>query len=303
MLLKSYDGDFAYAQQMVASFHRFNTEHIHLYCVVPEKDWEIFSVFSGDDITVLPESRLGQYLTDHEVHGIRPGYINQEIIKLSFWELGLAENYFCVDSDAEFIRPFQRSDFMADESTPYTVLVEDSELKVEPHYYEQYWRQREMELRHIQDLVGLRDKVLRTCHGHQVFSSFVLQSFKEDFLIPRGWAYVDALEQSPYEFSWYNMWLQKTCVIEIHAREPFVKVFHHEGHHLEYILRGVSTEDIARGYLAVVINSNYSRGMGVMAADATKAESLSPYLSYGEVWQVFWCKVRDTFKRRLGRRS
>ncbi len=40
------------------------------------------------------------------VAGIRPGYINQEIVKLAFWELGLTENYFCVDSDAVFVRPF-----------------------------------------------------------------------------------------------------------------------------------------------------------------------------------------------------
>ena len=271
LLLKSYGEDFGYAVRMIDSFNRFNVDALHLYCVVPSSDSAEFSALASEHVSVIDEAVLGGYLTDQEVHGIRPGYINQEIIKLAFWELGLAENYFCVDSDAEFIRPFRRSDFMADDHTPFTVLVEDHELKVEPRYYR-----------------------------HQVFSGAVLRSFKEEFLAPRGWAYVDALEASPYEFSWYNMWLQKARTIEIHPREPFVKVFHHEGHHLEYILRGVTTDDIARGYLAVVINSNYSRGIGVIDAHASKAESVSRYLSYGEVWLVIRSKVRDTVRRRMG---
>ena len=299
LLLKSYSGDFAYAQRLVNSFLRHNAEGLTLYVVVPESDLAQFTTLAGPNVEPLSEAALGQYLTDVPVHGMRPGYINQEIIKLAFWELGLAENYFCVDSDAEFIRDFGFSDFMANETTPYTVLVEDKELLVEPRYYEQYWQTRENEIRHIQELVGLDTRVIRTCHGHQVFSAAVLRSFKSDFLEPRGWSYVDALAESPYEFSWYNMWLQKVQTIEIHAREPLVKVFHHEGHHLEYILRGVTQADIARGYLAVVVNSNYSRDLGVVDSSASKPESLSRYLSYGEVGQLLASKFKDTFRRRL----
>ena len=299
LLLKSYSGDFAYAQRLVASFQKHNTEGLTLYVVVPESDLPQFRALVGSNIELLSESLLGQYLTDVPVHGMRPGYINQEIVKLAFWELGFAENYFCVDSDAEFIRDFGFADFMVNDTTPYTVLVEDKELLVEQRYYEEYWKTREAEIRNIQQLVGLDTRVIRTCHGHQVFSATVLRSFKEKFLEPRGWSYVDALAESPYEFSWYNMWLQKDRTIEIHAREPFVKVFHHEGHHLEYILRGVTQADIARGYLAVVVNSNYSRDLGVVDSSASKPESLSRYLSYGEVGQLLASKFKDTFRRRL----
>ena len=299
LLLKSYAGDFAYAQRMVESFHKHNADKLTLFIVIPDSDVELFSSMTGSNVEIFSEELLGKYLVDSPVHDLRPGYINQEIVKLAFWELGLTENYFCVDSDAEFIRDFGFSDFMANDTTPYTVLVEDKELLVEPRYYKQYWKTREDEIRHILDLVGLDTHVIRTCHGHQVFSAKVLRSFKERFLEPRGWSYVDALAESPYEFSWYNMWLQKDHGIEIHAREPFVKVFHHEGHHLEYILRGVTQADIARGYLAVVVNSNYSRDLGVVDSSASKPETLSRYLSYSEVGQLLASKLRDTFRRRL----
>ena len=299
MLLKSYAPDLAYAERLVASFNQFNRDSIPLYIVVPDEEISLFAKFSTSTIEVLGESILGSHLVDTDVHGLRPGYINQEIIKLAFWELGLADNYFCVDSEALFIREFYTSDFMATPEVPYTVLVEDNELKVEPNYFNQYWVQREASLREIQRLVGLDDPIIRTCHGHQVFSTTVLRSFVDEFLIPKGWAYRDALAAAPYEFSWYNMWLQKTKVIPIHQREPLVKVFHNEDQHLEYILRGVTVQDIARGYLAVVVNSSYARELENVTVRDGKAQSIAPYLSYGEVSELIAEKIKDTFRRRF----
>jgi len=301
LLLKSFRDDLQYATRLVESIRQFNEEHLHTYVVVPADDVSAFASLESPDVTVMAEDALGNHLVTEPVGGMRAGYINQEIIKLAFWELGLARNYFCVDSDAVLIRPFGRADFMADDVTPYTVLVEDNELMVEPRYFREYWRSREEAMRRIQELVGLSDPIVRTCHGHQVLSAAVLRSFREDFLAPRNWEYRDALAEAPYEFSWYNMWLQKSLAIAIHQREPLVKVFHHEGQHLEYILRGITVDDIARGYVGLVINSNYSRDLGLIPADAPKPEALSQYLSYAEVGQVLSAKAKDTFRRRFGR--
>ena len=201
-----------------------------------------------------------------------------------------------------FIRPIRSSDFLALDGYPYTVLVEDLELKVEPRYFDQYWRERGRSLRLIQSEIGLDAPVVLTCHGHQIFSATVLQSFVNDFLTPRGWDYRDALAVAPYEFSWYNFWLQKSGVIPIHPREPLVKVFHHEGQHFEYILRGIGLADLARGYLAVVVNSNFTRDLGLINVDASKPVALSPYLSYREVGQLLGAKARGSLGRLFKRR-
>ena len=302
LLLKSYVDDLAYAERLLASFERFNAEGLMLHCLVPRADLPVFAHFAGPHVVVAAEEDLlGQHLVSSPIGDLRTGYANQEIVKIAFWELGLASNYFCVDSDAVFIRPFYASDFMRDDVTPYTVLVEDNELKVEPRYYREHWRGRAASIRRIMDLVGLEDPIMRTSHGHQVFSADVLRSWRDDFLASRGWTYADALSEAPYEFSWYAMWLQRSRVIPIHQREPLVKVFHSEDQHLEYILRGVTEADMARGYLAVVVNSNYSRSLGVVDAEAPRAESLAAYLSYGEVGRVLGAKARGTVRRRLRR--
>jgi hypothetical protein len=299
LLLKSYGGDADLAERMIASFTQFNGEGLPLLIVVPDEDLTRFAGFAGDHVTLLPESRLGQYLVTEAVAGVRPGYINQEIVKLAFWELDLAENYFCIDSDAVFVRPFGRDDFMLDETTPYTVLVEDNELKVEPRYYEQHWKGREVHLRRIQELVGLDDRRLMSCHGHQVMSSTVLRSLKEDFLEPRGWTYADMLAEAPYEFTWYNMWLQKSQVIPIAIREPLVKTFHHEGQHLEYALRGIGTDDIARGFVGVVVNSNYARSWANGAVNEAPEETLARYVEYSVLAKALALKVRGAARQRL----
>ena len=303
MLLKSYEGDHALASRLIASFTAHNVTGIPLYCVVPEADVALFTPLASEHVTVMAETPLADHFVTEPLHGIRIGYINQEIVKLSFHELGLADNYFCVDSDAVFVRDFTPADFIAPDGYPYTVLVEDNELKVEPRYYREYWQPREQHLRTIANTIELDDPVIRSCHGHQVFSAAVLRSFVGDFLAPRGWTYRDALAVAPYEFSWYSLWLQKAQTIPIHQREPLVKVFHNEDQHLEYILRGVTEADIARGYLALVVNSNFAREVSPTAIGAGKPQALAPYLSYGEVASLLNTKARDTLRRRLRRQG
>jgi len=297
LMLKSFSGDFELAKRCIYSFNQFNIEGLNLFLVVPESDASQFSELAGAKVTIVSEQPIESYFVHESVNGIRPGYINQEIVKLGFWELNLAQNYLCVDSDAEFIRPFTESDFMFDASTPFSVLVQDLELAVEPEYFTQYWRSRSEQLIKIADYVGLDSRVILTCHGHTVFSAKILKDFKDSFLTPRGWSYADALEVAPYEFSWYNMWLQKCQLIDIHPREPWFKVFHHENQHLEYVMRGITLADIARGYLGVVVNSSFAREFDAQPAGASKPATLAPYLSYGELGALAGNKISNSLKR------
>ena len=119
VLLKSYEGDFLHARRMVASFRRHNVEGLPLFIVVPDEDLPTFTHLAGGDVDLIGESAFAHHLVAESVSGLRPGYINQEIVKLAFWELGLCSNYFCADSDLVFVRDFGLDDFMATETTPF----------------------------------------------------------------------------------------------------------------------------------------------------------------------------------------
>lgn len=74
--------------------------------------------------------------------------------------------------------------------------------------------------------------------------------------------YAQALELCPYELSWYNFWLERDHTIEIVPREPIFKMLHSASHHLEYVLKRVTNEDLARGFVGISVNSGYSRERG-----------------------------------------
>lgn len=256
-LLKTYIGDLEYVKRLIPSFVQYNSDNINLYIVAPESELNEFKRYQQANIIFLSEDLFKTNLIDKEINGLSPGYSNQSIIKLAFWELGLCKNYFCIDSDAIFIKNFYIKDFMYNESIPYTILIEDNELKTEPEYYKSYWKLREDKIRLIQKMIGLDDLRMLTCHGMTTFSSIVLQSFNKNYMKLNNFSYSDLLQISPYEFSWYNIWLQYSKQIPIEFREPLFKTFHHENQLKDYIRRGTTIDDIARGFLGVVINSNW----------------------------------------------
>lgn len=268
-MLKSFKGDFNYVLRLIHSFHRFNKDNIHLFIIVPKEDINIFRKISNKkNITILDETKIGISLVkDHSIRNVRPGYINQAIIKLGFWETELCDNYFCIDSDAEFIKDFFLKDFMFNDSIPFSVLIEDKELHIDKVYYDTCWKGREVSLKKIKKFIGFSDSRILTCHGNTTFNYNVLKSFKQNFLDKKSLTYKDIMIISGYEFSWYNFWLQKSKIMPIEIKEPFFKVFHIKEQHLNYLKMGVKLEDIARAYVGIIINSNYSRGYGLISYD------------------------------------
>jgi hypothetical protein len=283
LLVKSYSGDLHYAERLFRSIRRHNVASLPVFLVVPDSDIPAFEAVVENSATIIPETTFAAHLVDAPVAGISAGYMNQEIIKLAFWETGLSENYFSVDSDAEFIRDFTAEDFLADGAVPYTLMSEDADLHVEPGYFRDHWQTRAASLERLRATIGYEGLWPLTVHGHAIFSSTALRSFKEDFLDPRGWDYVDALAISPYEPSWYTAWVLHAEPIPIVRREPLVKTFHTPTQHLEYVLRGVQEADVARGYLAVVVNSNFSRGEGVVPMQQAPHQALASYVSTGDL--------------------
>jgi hypothetical protein len=279
IMLKSYGPDLQYAQRFLESFREYATEPIPLYVVVPDQDIPAFTEVFASHATVLPESLWADQLVDYPIHGNNPGYINQEIIKLAFAEGGYLKNYLCADSEAVFIRPFSSRDFMDPTGVPYSFITEDHELHVDPVYFDAYWTAREKFLVQIREFLELPATPIATCHNMAVFSSEQVLGLKK-YLSERGLNWAGALEISPYEFGWYNFWIEKVLGSARKIREPIVLMLHQPHQHLEYSLKGITEEDLARGYVAVLINSGFAQDHGVIDFQEPIAYTLSRYVSY-----------------------
>lgn len=288
ILLKSYGPDLAYAERFMASYSRFVQGSVPIYVVVPDEDVATFTSMMAGRGTVLPESLWDPYLVDYRIHGNAPGYVNQEIIKLAFHDQGILDNYLCADSEAVFLRPFSQTDFMADEETPYTFATADSELRVDPIYWSRYGEARHRSLIRLREFLDIHPvHTYETCHGFGVFSSVALASLWE-FLQGQDMTYADALEVCPYEFSWYNFWLEKSRVIPRIVREPIFYTVHIETQHLELALKEVSEDDLSRGYVGAVLNSGFSRLSGVVGIGEPRLQSLGRYTSMSQLTKAAW---------------
>jgi hypothetical protein len=282
-MLKSHGPDLPYARRLLNSFSAYNQEGLELHVVVPPGDLPDFRMLERHGVTIVDEREFGPYLAADDVNGYRRGYINQEIVKLAFWELGTADAVFMIDSDAEFLRPFGARDFLAGDGTPFTFVTEDRWLQAEPQYHREYWDARRALIGRIEELLGFTPDFLRTAHGNTLFASAVLQSWKEEFLGPRGWSYLDAVTAVPLEFSWYSLWEQKRQPVPFVPREPIVKTFHNRNQHIESILRGETADVLARRYVAAIVNSNYARYYGMVSVRDPASRVLAAYLGYGQI--------------------
>lgn len=298
ILVKSFSGDHGYVKRLIASYHQHNRDQIPLFLVVPETDLNLFQEFVAPSITLMSDESITSELTRTPIHGLHPGYVNQEIIKMAFWEKRLCENYICVDSEGVFIRDFFVSDFMYDESTPYTILIEDNELRVDPQYYHSYWKGRHPRLEEIQRRIGLPvGKPILTCHGFAILSSKVLESFRKKYLLANHKTYLTMIEESPFEFTWYNLWLQYDKTIELHIREPLFKTFHSKNQQLEYMIKGITNEDLARGYLGVVVNSYHSRESGIVSFNDENYKILAGFFTKNDLIKALFYKVMRKLTR------
>lgn len=256
ILLKTYRGDFRYIPRLLDSYIEYNKDEIPLYIVMPEADVELFSKTFQSYVPFIKKIISEETFISDRVKKLN-GWKVQQVVKLSFWELGLCDNYFCIDTDSYFIRDFYVNDFMYDEKIPYTILFEDKELKTDPEY-RMYWDVRQKQLEKICESIEYYPKKLMTCHGFQIFSTVVLENLKEVFMKEKGYDYVDLLEIAPYEFSWYNFWIQKTEIIPIYICEPLFKTFHLREHQAIAYLRKMTEKDIARAYIGIVVQSNWN---------------------------------------------
>ncbi|MCM1264175.1 MAG: DUF6492 family protein [Butyrivibrio sp.] len=259
--LKTYSVDYDRTVRLIDTYRKYNAELILLYIACPKTDIYLFKNLEGADVHVIPEEDICEevFVKDSIWSA---GYLNQEIYKLSFWETGLCANYMCIDSDAVFIRPFYKKDFMYDDETPYTALKEDNDLRADIYYNRLYWNGRMDWIEKIGNELDYHPYHLLTCHGFQIFSGRVLESLRNDFMRPHGYSYKNLIEIAPYEFTWYSMWLQKTEIIPIHIIEPLFKCFHLKQHHIISVMQGMKIEDWAKGYVGIIVNSNYGVGNG-----------------------------------------
>ncbi len=251
---KSYWKDIPRVKILLESIAKYNKESIPFYISCPRKDRNQF----------IKELGISGYtLIDDETiydHGSGENWNNQQVVKSSFWKLGVCDNYLMIDSDSYFIRDFFVSDFIHPDGNPYTVMHEQKELF-------SWTINKELLLGFdpIQSFKECRYKIMEVFQrsgrvydfgpSPVIWNCGVWKWLEDNYLIPQKMNFSDAIESVPSEFSWYGESFLEMGK-PLYPIEPLFKVFHYESQYKDSKNQGYSEKNFSSIYSGIVMQSN-----------------------------------------------
>src|SRR5450759_1972351 len=112
---KSYHRDVLRAARLAESVRRHNPGNLPFYLSCPSTDLPLFKdIIGSEGVTFFADEEIvagNSSIKQKDLFAL-PGGLSQQIVKSEFWRLGICENYLCIDSDAYFIRGFNKEDFL-----------------------------------------------------------------------------------------------------------------------------------------------------------------------------------------------
>ena len=259
---KSYRKDFLRLKRLLGSIKEFNSDQIPFYISTPEEDHNLLLELVGDKgyEWVSDESIIKANIqATAGVEKNKSGGLTQQIIKSEFWRLNVSENYVCLDSDCIFIKDFRKSDFLAADGNPYTVIYQNKEyfqLAVDRGF-----AKAPQELK----AEGDRVKALFARQGPNyycpcppfIWSAKVWKSLDESFLKPQGLTFWDVCTSEHPETLLYLEALLNYKAIPLYPIEQLFRIYYYDWHY--FLLRRVGElpSKLKENYLGVIYQSSW----------------------------------------------
>lgn len=260
---KSYKKDIYRAKRLAESIDRFNTDCIAFFMSVPSNDLNEFKEkFDHIPCTFLTDEVILKKTSQDfgNVPSSFPKHLLQQLVKLEFWRMDLGENYVWADSDSYFIRNFSRSDFLHDDSYPYTVQHDLKDLRDFAARWNRTKIIRDFEERAktFQNISNRSGFFFDFGPSPVIWSTQVLKSLHEEYLPKKNRSIYELLEEYPCELQLYGEYVHRSNKIPILPIGPLFKVFHYAEQFYESQMIGESEYSISKEYLGIVMQSNWS---------------------------------------------
>lgn len=263
---KSYSTDLRRVVRLAQSIRKHNVEQLPFYVSAPQAELPLFREhLAGLDVELLADEDILNASPRIDTEQVRrlPGSVSQQVVKSEFWRLGFSTAYLCLDSDALFIRPFGRADFMTPDNTPYTMLDEahdllEDALRQKKHRVVSAFN-REAAL--VQQLFQRQGRRYSFGPFPLVWHRSVWESLDERYLQPHGMSFADAVAQAPIESRWYGEALLAYKAVPLMPCQALFKVYHYAWQYDQDQRAGITPEQLAQLYCGVIYQSAWEREM------------------------------------------
>ena len=268
---KSYRNDFLRLKRLLASITRFNADGLPFYISTPKADQALLTEIVGQQGYIWVEDEeivRANPQADFEKYQAMPGGLSQQIIKSEFWRLGLTENYLCLDSDSVFIRPFYRSDFMAVDGNPYTVLHQNKELfqLATDRGHLRVERDLRAEAERVKVLFARSGPNFYCAPAPFIWSAKVWQSLDREYLQPKGMSLWELISPAHPETLIYGEALLNYRAIPLIAIEPLFRTYHYDWHYYLMSRLGETEEKLRQNYLGAIYQSVWESELNLGAS-------------------------------------
>lgn len=304
LFCKTYNGDIERFKILKKSTDKFNFDKIPFYVICPKKDKELFlSLKTGKenyDYNIVTDEEVLS-MSSNESH--KQNWYSQQVIKLSFYKLGLCKHYFILDSDCYFIRDFKIKDYIFDENTPYLPLTEP--LKGAETNFMQLFRS--IDNKNDEKLWNTGSKNYINREGKRfclnlpcVFSTDVLKDMEKKLLEKNNLTYQKLIEINPFEFEWYCDYIIKYKPINYIVCTPFFISFYTQTLYTLYRYLGWTEKTLAHYYTGLIMHEGYIKDFKY------KSSIIGSFIRKLILINYFWHKDKNsknkeklTFKKKL----
>lgn len=258
---KSYRRDLLRVKRLLESLRKHNIESIPFYISTPQEDRDAL-------FALLGENQGYQWVADEaivqanprapkDIQKTRPGGIAQQVIKSEFWRLGLASNYLCIDSDSIFIRDFGKTDFLASDGLPYTVLHQNKELfqMATNRGHLRVERELRKEAETVKVLFGRVGPNYYCAPAPFIWSSKVWESLDQQYLQPKEMTLWDLITPEYPETLIYGEALLKYQAIPVRMIEPLFRIYHYDWYYYLSRRLGETQEKLKQNFMGVIYQS------------------------------------------------
>ena len=252
---KTFSRDLDRLLVSIESVKKFNKDNIPFYISVPSTELSLFNN--------KVDTEYVHIVADEDIYSVNEqSWKTQQIVKSNFWKLGVCENYVMMDSDSYFIKDFHTSDFMYNDTTPYTVMHEQKDLfewtgKFKTMLGFDPYNSFVEDRKKIMDVFERTGRIYDFGPGPIIWSAKVWKSLEENYMQPNDLTFSQMIEYCPSEFTWYGEYLLVDRPIDIVPIEPMFKFFHFAQQYQMFKQMGYTEDDFKSVYLGIVMQSNW----------------------------------------------
>jgi hypothetical protein len=249
---------------LVESITKNNVDNIKTYISVPAQDLFLFkNALAPFDVNVITDQEIisANSKIDLKHFENTPGNLQQQIVKSEFWRLNLSKSYVCLDSDAKFIKPFYRSDFIYKDDLPYTIMDEGQEFlefvltSPKRKIFDDFHKGGKI----YQEIFNRPGKTYSFGPMPVIWHREVWQSLEINYLDKRGINFHQAIMEFPSEIPWYGEALLAYQAIPLIPSQPLFKVYHYAHQYDADVRKGWTEKLLSKIYLGVIYQSSWQR--------------------------------------------